>query len=125
MTHLQTALDKITAQQATYRQGSAPWCLGEQLKDILRAQPETVELVANDLDQTGMGLADCEKKIAAFAMDHKQGNVGFCGPADADRIIREFYGLPARSETPHPIAPASTQAAAPARRKIIRLEDFL
>lgn len=125
MTELQTALDRIAAQQAKHRQGSAPWCVGEQLKDILRAKPEAADLVARDLDQTGMGLADCEKKIADFAQKNKQGNVGFCGPADADRIIREFYGLPERSETPSPTAPASTQAAAPTRRKIIRLEDFL
>lgn len=125
MTELQTALDRITTQQAKHRQGSAPWCVGEQLKDILRAQPEAADLVARDLDQTGMGLADCEKKIADFAQKNKQGNVGFCGPADADHIIREFYGLPERSKTPSPIAPAGTQAAAPTRRKIIRLEDFL
>lgn len=125
MTTLNTALDKIIAQQAKHKQGSATWCVGEQLKDILRAQPEIAELIVHDLDQTGMSLADCEKKIAAFANDHRQGSVGFCGPADADRIIREFYGLPARSETPYPIAPAGTQTAAPARRKIIRLEDFL
>ena len=125
MTELQNALDRITAQQAKHRQGSAPWCVGEQLKDILRAKPEAADLVARDLDQTGMGLADCEKKIADFAQKNKQGNVGFCGPADADHIIREFYGLPERSKTPSPIAPAGTQAAAPARRKIIRLEDFL
>ena len=125
MTELQNALDKITAQQGKHKQGSAPWCVGEQLKDILRAQPEIAELVVHDLDQAGMSLADCEKKIAAFAQDHRQGSVGFCGPADADRIIREFYGLPARSETTYPIAPAGTQTAAPARRKIIRLEDFL
>lgn len=115
MTHLQTALDKITAQQATHKQGSAPWCVAEQLKDILRAQPEIAELVANDLDQTGMSLADCEKKIAAFANDHRQGSVGFCGPADSDRIIRAFYGLP---EAPAVPSPAS-------RRKTIRLADFL
>lgn len=125
MTHLQTALDKITAQQVTHKQGSAPWCVGEQLKDMLRENATGAGIVAMDIDQKGMGLADCEKKIAAFAQAHRQGRVGFCGPADADRIIREFYGLPARSETPHPIAPAGTQAAAPARRKIIRLEDFL
>lgn len=125
MKELQTALDRITAQQAKHRQGSAPWCVGEQLKDILRAQPEAADLVARDLDQTGMGLADCEKKIADFAQKNKQGNVGFCGPADADHIIREFYGLPERSKTLSPIAPAGTQAAAPTRRKIIRLEDFL
>lgn len=125
MTELQTALDRIAAQQDKHRQGSAPWCVGEQLKNILRAQPEAADLVAKDLDQNGMGLADCEKKIADFAQKNKQGNVGFCGPADADRIIREFYGMPERSETPSPIAPAGTQAAVPTRRKIIRLEDFL
>lgn len=123
MTHLQTALDKITAQQATHKQGSAPWCVGEQLKDILRIKPEIAELVANDLDQTGMGLADCEKKIAAFANDHRQGSVGFCGPADSDRIIRAFYGLP---EAPAATFPTSPAVPSPApRRKTIRLADFL
>ena len=123
MTHLQTALDKITAQQATHKQGSAPWCVGEQLKDILRAQPEIAELVANDLDQTGMSLADCEKKIAAFANDHRQGSVGFCGPADSDSIIRAFYGLP---EAPAATSPTSPAVPSPApRHKTIRLADFL
>ena len=123
MTHLQTALDKIAAQQAKHKQSSAPWCVGEQLKDILRAQPETAELVVHDLDQTGMGLADCEKKITAFAKDHRQGSVGFCGPADADRIIRAFYGLPAAPAAPFPTSPADSSAAP--RRKTIRLADFM
>lgn len=123
MTHLQTALDKITAQQVTHKQGSAPWCVGEQLKDILRAQPEIAELVANDLDQTGMSLADCEKKIAAFANDHRQGSVGFCGPADSDRIIRAFYGLPEATAATYPTSPAVPSSAP--KRKTIRLADFL
>lgn len=123
MTELQNALDKITAQQAKHKQGSAPWCVGEQLKDILRAQPEIAELVVHDLDQTGMSLADCEKKIAAFAQDHRQGSVGFCGPADADRIIRAFYGLPAAPATPCHTSPADSTAAP--KRKTIRLADFM
>lgn len=123
MTNLQTALDKITAQQGKHKQGSATWCVGEQLKDILRAQPEIAELVVHDLDQTGMSLADCEKKIAAFAQDHRQGSVGFCGPADSDRIIRAFYGLP---EAPAVISPTSLAVPSPApRRKTIRLADFM
>lgn len=123
MTHLQTALDKITVQQAKHKQGSAPWCVAEQLKDILRAQPEIAELVANDLDQTGMSLADCEKKIAAFANDHRQGSVGFCGPADSDRIIRAFYGLPEAPAATYPTSPAVPSSAP--KRKTIRLADFL
>lgn len=122
MTDITAALDKITAQQSQYKKGSAPWCVGEQLKDILRAQPEAADLVAQDLDQKGMGIADCEKKIDAFAEAHRQGNKGCCGPADSDRIIREFYGLTARQE-----ATAAPAAAAPehARRRTIRLADFM
>lgn len=123
MTTLNTALDKITAQQANHKQGSAPWCVGEQLKDILRTQPETAGLVSNDLDQTGMGLADCEKKIAAFANDHRQGSVGFCGTADSDRIIRAFYGLPEAPAVSHPTPPAASSDAP--KRKTIRLADFM
>ena len=121
MTDLNTVLDKITAQQNQHKKGSAPWCVGEKLKDILRAQPEAADMVAQDLEQKGMGLADCEKQIAAFAKENRQGNMGFCGPADADRIIREFYGLPARREEPA----APTAAPAPARRRTIRLADFM
>lgn len=64
-----------------------------------------------------MDLAGCELKIRDFAGKHKDGNVGFCGPADAERIIREFYGLPPRGEAP--------AASAKRARKVIRLTDFL
>lgn len=121
MTDITAVLDKITAQQNQHKKGTAPWCVGEQLKDILRDQPDVANLIAQDLEQKGMGIADCEKKIAAFAKSNSQGNVGFCGLADADRIIREFYGLPARRE--ESAAPAA--APAPTRRRTIRLADFM
>lgn len=118
MEKLQTALAAIEAQQQKHKQGSAPWCVGEQLKDMLRAEPALATLVEQDLAQPGMDLAKCELKIRDFAGKHKEGNVGFCGPADAERIIREFYGLPPRGEAP-------AQESARQVRKIIRLTDFL
>lgn len=118
MEKLQTALAAIGAQQQKHKQGSAPWCVGEQLKDMLRAEPALAPLVEQDLAQPGMDLAKCELKIRDFAGKHKDGNVGFCGPADAERIIREFYGLPPRGD-------ASAQESAKRPRKIIRLTDFL
>ena len=119
--NLQTALNKINEQQKKFKQGTAPWYVGEQLKDMLRENATGAGIVAMDIDQKGMGLADCEKKIAEFASKNRTGNVGFCGPADADRIIREFYGIPKLE-----IVTAKTQAApAEHRRKTIRLEDFL
>lgn len=116
---MQKVIESIEAQQAQLEQYSAPWCVGEQLKDILRQTPEAAELVAQDLAIEGMGLADCEKKIEAFARKHKSGRVGFCGPADADRIIREFYGIPAAS------APGVQEAAPQPQRKTISLLDFM
>ena len=117
MEKLQTALAAIEAQQQKHKQGSAPWCVGAQLKDMLRAEPDLAPLVEQDLAQPGMDLAKCELKIRDFAGKHKEGNVGFCGPADADRIIREFYGLPPRGEAP--------AASAKRPRKVIRLTDFM
>lgn len=121
MAELEKALAAIAAQQKKHKQGTAPWCVGEQLKEMLRDRPEAAGIVAADLEQDGMGLADCEQKIAAFAKEHRSGNVGFCGPADAERIIREFYGMPAREERREPEPAAEKKPA----RRAVRLTDFL
>lgn len=104
---LQTALDKITAQQPKER--THVWMVGEQLKDMLRAEPHLADIVAQDLDVKEMSLSECERKIAAFARSHN----GCVIPSEAERIIREFYGLPARGEPEEPVGD-----------NLIRLEDF-
>lgn len=92
MSILQTALEKIAAQQP---EGRTPvWMVGEQLKGMLRAEPYLAEIVAQDLDIKEMSLAECEKRIKAFADKHKTGGFSCVIPLEAERIIREFYGLP-------------------------------
>lgn len=98
MTMLEIALDKISAQQPKAR--TPVWMVGEQLKDILRAEPHLAELVAQDLDQEGMALARCEAKIKKFADEHKAGSFSCVIPSEAEGIIREFYGLTVRPEEP-------------------------
>ena len=88
---LTLALSKITAQQGNER--TPVWMVGEQLKDICRNEPQSAELVAQDLDVPEMSLVNCEKKIKAFADSHKQGGFSCVVPAEAEKIIREFYGL--------------------------------
>lgn len=102
---LEKALLAIEAQQP--KQRNAVWMVGEQLKDMLRAEPGLAEIVEQDLAVKAMSLAECEKKIKAYADKHKTGNFACVIPSEAERIIREFYGLPARGEnqTAVPAAP--------------------
>ena len=113
---LNAAIEKITAQQPKER--TAVWMAGEQLKDMLRAEPHFAEIVLQDLENESMSIANCEKKIKAFADKHKTGNFSGVAPIEAERIIREFYGL---SGTPAEVtAPVGGGSA-----KIIDLSDFM
>lgn len=87
-----TVFEKIEAQQGKVQ--DAVWMVGEQLKDICCSDPHCAEIVMQDLDNPGMSLAKCEKKIKAYADKHKTGNFACVIPSVADKIIREFFGLP-------------------------------
>lgn len=89
-----TVFEKIEAQQKG-RENTAPWMVGEQLKDICRSDPKCAELVAQDLDNASMSIVEAEKKIKAWADKHKKNGCAVVPPNVADKIIREFYGLPA------------------------------
>ena len=107
---LEIALQKIAAQQG--KESTPVWMVGEQLKDICRHEPRSAELVAQDLEVPEMSLAHCEKKIKAYADKHRQGGFACVIPSEAERIIREFYGL----------ADASTEQQA---NTVISLLDLL
>lgn len=101
MTEMQNnAIAAIAAQQPKER--SAIWMVGEQLKDMVRAEPGLAPLLLADLAGKGMGLADAEQQIAAAAKKNKVGNVGVVTPAEAEDILRSFYGLPLRGAAQEP-----------------------
>lgn len=112
MSALETVLEKITAQQPQER--TQVWMVGEHLKDILRAEPHLAEVVAQDLDVKEMSLIACEKKIKEFADKHRTGNFSGVISLEAERIIREFYGLPEKGAEPAPSAVDN----------VLHLEDF-
>lgn len=117
MTDIQhQAISAIEAQQAKVNEGSPQWMVGEQLKDICRMEPGSAELIAQDLDVAAMSITEAEKKIKGYSDEHKGNAACFCvSPAVAERILREFYGLPGQSET-----------ALPGQREgnVLRFEDF-
>lgn len=119
MSILEDAIRKIEAQQP--KEHTTVWCCGEQLKDILRDEPHLAELVAQDLENKSMSIAECEKKIKARADEvHKKGGGtgAAVAPSEAEGIIRRFYGLPDRK----------TQVASPQPQMraegVIDLGDF-
>ena len=93
----------IEEQQKALDEYTPTRMVGEQLKDICRAEPESAELLEQDLQKKGMGLADAEKMIRARADEiHKnmKGTGVVVPPWEAEDILRKFYGLPERTWGP-------------------------
>ena len=112
------AIEAIEAQQAKVKDRSPQWMVGEQLKDMCRMEPDSAELIAQDLENEAMSIVEAEKKLKAFADGHKTGNFSCVTPAESDRILREFYGLAAAGESapdPVPEQPGGN---------VLHLEDF-
>ncbi len=105
------AIALLEEQQSKVPARSPQWMVGEQLKDICRREPHSAELIAQDLENPAMSITEAEKKIKAFADGHKTGNFSCVTPAEAEAILRKFYGL-----TTHEAGPGA---------KVLDLADFL
>ena len=113
---IEQAIALLELQQSKVKERSAPWMVAEQLKDICRREAHSAEILAKDLENASMSITEAEKKIKAFADRHRNGGFACVTPAEADAILREFYGL------------GSIAADAPAEDsspKILNLADFL
>lgn len=107
-----TCMEKISAAQAGLENTDA-YMVGQQLKDICR-DPACAELVAADLENPTMGLKSCAAKINAWADEQHKKNKGrcVCVPPDvAEKIIREFYGLPGKAAQAEPVAAGDSGAS--------------
>ena len=106
---LNKAIEAITAQQP--KQRTDVWMVGEQLKDLLRAEPQWADMILQDLRNPSQSLEAVAKKIRDKASKNRVGNCGCVTPAEAEKIIRDVYGIPEKTEQ------VKGQA-------IINLEDF-
>lgn len=116
---IERAIAMLEEQQAKVPPRSPQWMVGEQLKDICRREAQSAELIAQDLEHDAMSITEAEKKIKAFADGHKTGNFSCVSPAEAERILREFYGLPT------PVAASEAIPSAGAKVIDFSLADFL
>lgn len=92
------AIELIEKQQKGIEH-TAPWMVGEQLKEICRREPKAAELLYQDLQNPDLSLAEAEKKIKAWADKHKTGNFACVPPNQAEQILRTFYGIPEPGES--------------------------
>lgn len=77
-------------------EGTPEYMVGQQLKDICKDKA-CAKIVAEDLKNKSMGLKAAAGRIKAWADEQhrKKGGSCVCVPPDvAEKIIREFYGLP-------------------------------
>lgn len=88
------AVALLREQQSKVKERSPQWMTAEQLMDICRMEPESAERIAQDIEHGGLNITEAEKKIKAFADSHRTGNFACVTPAEADRILREYFGLP-------------------------------
>lgn len=98
MTLLESVTQKITAQQKEFKETDAPYIVGEDLKRICAESDTSAELVLHDIDKTEMSLEALAKKLQEEADEIHKKTKANCVRIDGSKIIREFYGLPARGE---------------------------
>ena len=117
------AIEEIKRQQSG-KENSTAWMIGMQLIDMIKAEPAISQIVEEDLQNPDMSLtkcADAMRKHADEIHSKSKGNCVCITPAEAEKVIRKFYGLPDQTERPEPEA-EPVQAM---EESILNLEDFL
>ena len=89
----------LIAEQQKGHENKPRFMIGEQLKEIAEREPLSAELLERDLEISEMSLEAAEKHFQAYS-DKQSGKKGtFCiTPVVAERLLREFYGLPSPEE---------------------------
>lgn len=93
-------LELIAAQQKGHEK-EPRHMIGEQLKAIAEKEPFSAELLERDLQISEMTLEAAEKHFADYANKSRGKATVFCiTPEVAEKLLREFYGLPAPDKQP-------------------------
>ena len=118
----QRAIAEIEKQQKGVEKYSCPYVVGEQLKEICVREPNSAELLANDLQVKEMDLYHAERKIYEYGKSLMKGKTGgvAISPVWAEKVLRDFYKLPDRE-----VAEQSVVVIQPkSKGQIVDLDDF-
>lgn len=119
MNILENAVDCIKTQGKNYKKYSNEWNVMQQLIDIITEQPESAEIVLQDLNVEEMQLT----ALVASVIKQRLAN-----PYEVMTAICEFYAIPTPDELPPEVwrmnntSPASTKSE---KQGFINLMDLL
>lgn len=89
----------LIAEQQKGHETEPRFMIGEQLKEIAEREPLSAELLERDLEIEEMNLEAAEKHFQEYADRNHSKAKAFCiTPKVAERLLREFYGLPIPEE---------------------------
>lgn len=91
-------INKIEIQQRG-KENTPAFMIGEQLKDIIRENPDAAEIIGADLDISEMNLDAAAAVFKQYSDKHRAGKSCFCITPDiADKLLHDFYKIPEKSE---------------------------
>ena len=89
----------LIAEQQKGHETEPRFMIGEQLKEIAEREPLSAELIERDLEIEEMNLEAAEEHFQEYAdRNHGKANAFCITPKVAERLLREFYGLPIPEE---------------------------
>ncbi len=119
MNILENAVNCIKTQGKNYKKYSNEWNVIQQLIDIITVQPESAEIVLQDLNVEEMQVPALVKKITSKRI---------ANPIEVMNAICDFYSIPKPSELPPEVwrtNNASPAPTTPATENFINLMDLL
>lgn len=96
---MERLIEIITRQQQGH-ENEPLFMVGEQLKDIASREPMAAEILERDLELENMSIKAAATELQKYADKNHGSTKCFCiTPKVAEKILREFYGLPTLEET--------------------------
>ena len=117
---MNTAKELIEKQQSG-KDNTPAFVIGLHLIDMMKQDGRIEAILAEDLQNPDMSLERCAGKLKEAADEKHSKTKSSCivlTPAEAEKIIRKFYGLPDAEER-------IQEAPVPEPSDIINLEDLL
>lgn len=119
MNILENAVNCIKNQGKDYKKYSNEWNVMQQLIDIITAQPESAEIVLQDLNVEEMQVPALVKKITSKKI---------ANPVEVMNAICDFYSIQKPSELPPEVWRKNSTSPAPTKSEkqgFINLMDLL